>query len=118
MKSRADSLIRSAVMAMGMAALSFSASAQAAQGAATAAGGPPGMPEKPSSTVYMTRDISPAGMMSMYKALGVNLPGKVAVKLSTGEDGSISLPRRGADGYPWNCLLSLRQGRRSSAFLF
>lgn len=39
------------------------------------------------STVYMTKDISPAGMAAMYKALGRKLPGKVAVKLSTGEAG-------------------------------
>lgn len=37
--------------------------------------------------VYMTRNISPAGLMAIYKALGKNLPGKVAVKLSTGEPG-------------------------------
>ena len=39
------------------------------------------------SKVYMTKDISPAGLALMYKALGYNLPGKVAVKLSTGEPG-------------------------------
>jgi uncharacterized Fe-S center protein len=39
------------------------------------------------STVYMTKDISPAGLASVYKALGRELPGKVAVKLSTGEPG-------------------------------
>ncbi len=37
--------------------------------------------------VYMTKDISPAGLMAVYKALGITLPGKVAVKLSTGEAG-------------------------------
>jgi uncharacterized Fe-S center protein len=35
----------------------------------------------------MTRDISPAGLAAAYKALGRSLPGKVAVKLSTGEPG-------------------------------
>jgi uncharacterized Fe-S center protein len=38
-------------------------------------------------TVYMTTDISPAGLEAVYKALGRKLPGKVAVKLSTGEPG-------------------------------
>lgn len=35
--------------------------------------------------VYMTADISPAGMMEVYEALGWKPTGKVAVKLSTGE---------------------------------
>ena len=39
-------------------------------------------------TVYMTTDISPEGLMKIYEALGVDLQGKVAVKLSTGENGS------------------------------
>ncbi len=37
--------------------------------------------------VYMTTDISPTGLDVVYKALGRKLPGKVAVKLSTGEPG-------------------------------
>jgi uncharacterized Fe-S center protein len=37
--------------------------------------------------VYMTKDISPKGLMEIYKALGRELKGKVAVKLSTGEPG-------------------------------
>jgi uncharacterized Fe-S center protein len=37
--------------------------------------------------VYMTKDISPQGMMAMYTAPGRALSGKVAVKLSTGEPG-------------------------------
>jgi uncharacterized Fe-S center protein len=37
--------------------------------------------------VYMTRDISPAGLTAAYAALERALPGKVAVKLSTGEPG-------------------------------
>ncbi len=40
------------------------------------------------SVVYMTRDISPAGLMKAYEALGVKPQGKVAVKLSTGEGGN------------------------------
>lgn len=40
------------------------------------------------STVYYTNDISPEGLMKAYRALGVTLNGKVAVKLSTGEAGN------------------------------
>ena len=39
------------------------------------------------ATVYFTKDISPAGLAKAYEALGVTLPGKVAVKISTGEPG-------------------------------
>ncbi len=35
--------------------------------------------------VYMTRDISPEGLMAVYKAMGWTPTGKVGVKLSTGE---------------------------------
>lgn len=35
--------------------------------------------------VYMTKDISPQGLIKIYKALGVTPTGKIAVKLSTGE---------------------------------
>ncbi|MDR2865661.1 MAG: DUF362 domain-containing protein [Spirochaetaceae bacterium] len=37
--------------------------------------------------VYMTTDISPAGLAAMYEALGRKVSGRVAVKLSTGEPG-------------------------------
>jgi len=37
--------------------------------------------------VYMTRDISPEGLMAVYRALGRAASGKVAVKLSLGEPG-------------------------------
>ena len=40
------------------------------------------------STVYFTKDISPAGMMAIYSKLGREATGKVAVKLSTGEAGN------------------------------
>lgn len=41
------------------------------------------------STVYMTTEISPEGLMNAYVALGVELTGEnTAVKLSTGEPGS------------------------------
>ena len=41
-----------------------------------------------SPTVYMTKDISPAGIMAIYEELGREATGKVAVKLSTGEAGN------------------------------
>ncbi len=51
----------------------------------------PPVPENPdtaaTSTVYMTSDISPEGLMAVYEALGRKATGKVAVKLSTGEPG-------------------------------
>ena len=38
-----------------------------------------------SSTVYMTSDISPEGLVRVYEALGIKAEGRVAVKISTGE---------------------------------
>ncbi|MDR0628667.1 MAG: DUF362 domain-containing protein [Treponema sp.] len=38
-----------------------------------------------SSTVYFTSDISPAGLMAVYNALGQNPNGRIAVKITTGE---------------------------------
>ena len=40
------------------------------------------------SKVYFTTDLSPAAMLRLYDALGVQLPGKVAVKLHSGEPGN------------------------------
>jgi uncharacterized Fe-S center protein len=37
--------------------------------------------------VYMTKDITPEGLLAVYKALGRKLKGKIAVKISTGEPG-------------------------------
>ena len=37
------------------------------------------------AVVYLTKDISPEGLVAIYKALGVEATGKVAVKISTGE---------------------------------
>ena len=37
------------------------------------------------STVYLTREISPESLVKIYKALGVQATGRVAVKISTGE---------------------------------
>lgn len=40
------------------------------------------------SKVYFTREITPRAMIRMYETLGVKLPGKVAVKLHSGEVGN------------------------------
>ena len=37
------------------------------------------------AVVYLTKDISPEGLVNIYKALGVEATGNVAVKISTGE---------------------------------
>ena len=38
--------------------------------------------------VYFTKEITPEAMIKMYETLGVKLPGKVAVKLHSGEVGN------------------------------
>ena len=38
--------------------------------------------------VYFTSEITPESLVKMYEVLGVNLPGKVAVKLHSGEQGN------------------------------
>jgi len=38
--------------------------------------------------VYFTKEIIPESLIKIYKALGVELPGKVGIKVSTGEDGA------------------------------
>ena len=40
------------------------------------------------SKVYFTKEITQESVVKMYEALGVNLPGKVAVKLHSGEQGN------------------------------
>ena len=40
------------------------------------------------STVYFTRDLAPEAMLRLYDALGVQLEGRVAVKLHSGEPGN------------------------------
>ena len=40
------------------------------------------------SVVYFTKDLTPEGAIRLYDALGVTLPGKVAVKLHSGEVGN------------------------------
>ena len=37
------------------------------------------------SVVYLTKNISPEGLVNIYKALGVPVKGRVAIKMSTGE---------------------------------
>ncbi len=50
-----------------------------------AQGAEPGQGEKP--VVYMTDPITPEGLMAVYDAVGRDMKGKVAVKLSMGEPG-------------------------------
>ena len=38
--------------------------------------------------VYFTKEITPQAMVRMYEAMGAALPGKVAVKLHSGEVGN------------------------------
>lgn len=40
------------------------------------------------SKVYFTKEITPESVVKIYESLGVNLPGKVAVKLHSGEEGN------------------------------
>lgn len=40
------------------------------------------------SKVYFTSEITPDSLVKMYEVLGVDLPGKVAVKLHSGEQGN------------------------------
>jgi len=43
--------------------------------------------------VYFTNDISPAGLMAAYEALGLEATGNVAVKVHTGEPGNTHFVR-------------------------
>jgi uncharacterized protein len=45
------------------------------------------MPAPPASTVYFTKKIAAEAMIALYTAMGRELPGRVGVKLSTGEAG-------------------------------
>lgn len=40
------------------------------------------------SKVYFTREITPEKVVEMYKALGIELPGRIAVKVHSGEQGN------------------------------
>jgi len=44
--------------------------------------------QKDPSTVFFTGDISPAGLMAVYEALGLEATGNVAIKIHTGEPGN------------------------------
>ena len=44
--------------------------------------------EPQGSVVYMTKEITPEALISIYQALGVPAEGRVAVKISTGEAGN------------------------------
>ena len=45
----------------------------------------PAVVNEETPAVYLTKDISPEGLVAIYKALGVEADGRVAVKISTGE---------------------------------
>ena len=40
------------------------------------------------STVFFTNELTPEAVVKMYRQLGIELPGKVAVKVHSGEDGN------------------------------
>lgn len=40
------------------------------------------------ATVYFTRDVSPESVVALYRKLAIELPGKVAVKVHSGERGN------------------------------
>ena len=40
------------------------------------------------SKVYFTREITPEAVVKLYRAVGIQLPGKVAVKVHSGEKGN------------------------------
>lgn len=42
----------------------------------------------PKPTVYFTKTITPESLIKIYESLGVELPGKVGIKVSTGEAGA------------------------------
>ena len=45
------------------------------------------------SKVYFSREITPEKVVEMYQKLGVALPGKVAVKVHSGEKGNTNFLR-------------------------
>lgn len=57
-------------------------------GACDSASEQPKTQEENVAKVYFIRDITPENLIKIYEATGVNLPGKVGVKVSTGEAGS------------------------------
>ena len=46
------------------------------------------------ATVYYISDITPESLITAYEALGVQLPGKVGVKMSTGESENCNYLRK------------------------
>lgn len=50
------------------------------------------------SKVYFTKEITPESLIKIYEALGVELRGKVGVKVSTGEDGAKGYLKAGLIG--------------------
>ena len=40
------------------------------------------------SKVYFIREITPENMVKMYEVLGKKLPGKIAIKMHSGEQGN------------------------------
>lgn len=52
----------------------------------------------PKPLVYFTKEITPESLMGIYEKLGVKLPGKVGVKVSTGEAGSKGYLKAGLIG--------------------
>ncbi len=45
------------------------------------------------SKVYFTKDISPESVVRLYNALGIGLPGKIAMKVHSGERGNTNFLR-------------------------
>ncbi len=71
-----------------LAAITLISSASCARGQKQAAGNPEQEATATTDslpTVYFTREITPESLLSIYKALGVEPTGNVAIKISTGE---------------------------------
>ena len=54
------------------------------------------------SKVYFTKEITPESLIWIYKALGVELKGKVGVKISTGEPGGHNYPASRSSSAIWS----------------
>ena len=39
------------------------------------------------AVVYFTKELTPKGLLRIYQAMGADLSGRIAVKISTGEPG-------------------------------
>ena len=52
------------------------------------------------ATVYFTNELTPEAVVKMYRQLGIDLPGKVAVKVHSGEDGNQNYLRLGGNLLP------------------